>query len=393
MDSGLAAPPGARRPRYDSFSEEHEALRESIARYVAAELTPHTEEWERDGFPDSAFRRMGELGFLGLDKPEAWDGQGGDYLSGLVLTEELWYGAAGGLALAVGVQTGMALPPLLEFGTDDQRTEWAAPAIRGEKILCLGISEPDAGSDVAGIRTRATRDGSDYVINGSKLWITNGHRADVMVLLTRSDPAAGHGGFTLFALPMDAPGVTREKKLDKLGMRSSDTALIAFNDVRVPDTAVLGREGRGFHQIMWQLQGERLLGAAGNIAMAQRALDITTVYVGERQAFGRPLAKLQALRHRLAELATELEGARELTYATARRINAGEYPVREISMSKLLGARVAFQVCDACLQFHGGAGYVSEYEIERLWRDVRVGRIGGGADEVMLDVISRCIGL
>ncbi len=381
--------------RHDTFTDEHVQLRESVRRYVVAELAPHTAAWERDGFPDSVFRRMGELGFLGLDKSEQHGGQGGDYFSGMVLTEELWYGASSGLALGVGVQTGLALPPILEFGTPEQTATWGTTAIRGEKILCLGISEPDAGSDVAAIRTRAVRDDvtGEWVINGSKTWITNGARADVIVLVTKTDPDAGHAGFTLFLVPMDLPGVVRERKLDKLGMRSSDTSLLAFQDVRVPSSAVLGDMGRGFQQIMWELQGERLLGAAGSVALGQRALDITIAYVHQRHAFGRPLSRFQAIRHQLAELDAQLEAIRELTYATARRIQRGEYPVRAISMCKLVAARLVCEICDACLQYHGGAGYVTEFEIERLWRDARLLRIGGGADEVMLDILAKAMGL
>src|SRR5206468_2455593 len=258
------------------------------------ELAPHAEEWEETTFPDSIFPRMGELGFLGLDKPERYGGHGVDYYSSLVLAEEIVHARSGGLAMGVAVHTDMAMPPILAFGTEEQKQEWVVPAIRGEKILCLGITEPDAGSDVAGIKTRAVRDGGEYVINGAKTYITNGHRADVIVLVTKTDPDAGRAhsasgeaasagsGFTLFLVPMDAPGVIREKKLAKLGMHASDTALLAFQDVRVPDTAVLGQVGKGFYHIMWELQGERLIGAAGCVAGAQRCFDQTLQYAKER---------------------------------------------------------------------------------------------------------------
>src|ERR687889_933210 len=230
---------------------------------------------------------MGELGFLGLDKPEAYGGQGGDYFSALILAEEIVHAKSGGLAMGVAVHTDMAMPPILAFGTEEQKQEWVAPAIKGEKILCLGITEPDAGSDVAGIKTRAVRDGDEYVINGSKTYITNGHRADVIVLVTRTDPDAGYDGYTLFLVPMDAPGVIREARLRKLGMHASDTALLAFQDVRVPQSAVLGEVGKGFYHIMWELQGERMIGAAGCVASAQRAFDKTLRSALERQAFRR----------------------------------------------------------------------------------------------------------
>jgi alkylation response protein AidB-like acyl-CoA dehydrogenase len=381
------------RRRYDVFTEEHEDLRASVRRFVRSELTPNIDEWEETTFPDSVFARLGELGFLGLDKPEELGGQGGDFLSAMVLVEELYYGANAGLAMGVGVQTDMAMPPIVAFGTPDQKQEWAVPAIAGQKILCLGISEPDAGSDVAAIKTRAVRDGDDWVVSGTKTYITNGGRADVIVLLTKTDPEAGYDGFTLFLVPMDSPGVTRSKRLEKLGMHASDTALITFEDVRVPGSAVLGDVGRGFYQIMWELQGERLSGCAGNIAAAQRAFDLTLEFARSRKTFGRPIGQHQAVRHRLAEMAIKLEAGRELTYATARRMMAGEYPVREVSMTKVFTCRAANEVVDECVQLHGGAGYMKEYGIERIWRDVRLCRIGGGTDEIMLDVVGKSFGL
>src|SRR5918998_1219938 len=252
---------------------------------------------------------------------------------------------------------------------------------------------PHAGSDVAGIKTRAVRDGDEWVINGSKTYITNGHRADFIVLVTKTDADAGYDGFTLFLVDMDTPGVIREKKLEKLGMHSSDTALLAFQDVRVPAEAVLGQEGKGFYHIMWELQGERLIGAAGCVAGAQKAFDLTLQFAKDREAFGRPIGRFQAIRHKFAEMATKIEAARQLVYMTAWRVAQGDYPVREISMAKLYAARMACEVTDECLQIHGGAGYMKEYGIERAWRDMRLNRIGAGTDEVMLDVIGRSYGL
>jgi alkylation response protein AidB-like acyl-CoA dehydrogenase len=336
---------------------------------------------------------MGELGFLGLDKPEELGGQGGDYLTSIVLAEELVHARSGGLAMGLAVHTDMAMPPIVAFGTPEQKAEWVEPAIRGEKILCLGITEPDAGSDVSGIKTRAVRDGDEFVINGSKTYITNGHRADVIVLVTKTDPDAGYDGFSLFLVPMDAPGVIKEKRLQKLGMHASDTALLAFNDVRVPATALLGQEGKGFYHIMWELQGERLIGAAGCVAGAQHVFDQTLQYAKERTAFGREIGRFQVIRHKFAEMATKIESARQLVYSAAALVNDGEYPVREISMAKLHAARVAVEVADECIQIHGGAGYMKEYGVERVWRDMRLNRIGAGTDEIMLDVIGRSYGL
>src|SRR5918912_4317529 len=270
-DSAVLKPDHASRRRHFIFNDHHEQLRESIHSFVVKELAPHAEEWEETTFPNWIFPRMGELGFLGLTYPEEYGGQGGDYYCALVLAEEIVHSNCGGLCMGVAVHTDMATPPIHVFGTEEQKQAYLVPAIRGEKIGCLGITEPDAGSDVAGIKTRAVRDGGEWVINGSKTYITNGHRADFIVLLTRTDPDAGYDGFTLFLVPMDAPGVVREQRLQKLGHHASDTALLAFQDVRVPDSAVLGQVGKGFYHIMWELQGERLIGAAGAVAGAQRA--------------------------------------------------------------------------------------------------------------------------
>src|ERR687885_803998 len=380
--------------RSSFFTEEHDALRASVRAFVERELAPHAEEWERAGdFPDWVFERMGELGFLGLHYPAEYGGQGGDYYANIVLAEELTRSNSGGLAMGLAVHTDMATPPINIFGTEDQKQRYLAPAIRGEKIACLGITEPDAGSDVAGIKTRAVRDGDEYVINGSKTYITNGHRADFIVLVTKTDPDAGYDGFTLFLVDMDAPGVIREKKLQKLGMHASDTALLAFQDVRVPHDAVLGQVGKGFYHIMWELQGERLIGAAGCVAGAQKCFEKTLQYAKERTAFGRPIGNFQVIRHKFAEMATQIESARQMVYTTAWRHQNGEYPVREISMAKLYASRIAVEVADECIQIHGGAGYMKEYGVERVWRDMRLNRIGAGTDEIMLDVIGRSYGL
>src|ERR687896_1746324 len=302
--------------RHFIFTEEHDRLRESIHGFVTKELAPHALEWEESTFPSSVFSRMGELGLLGLSFPEEYGGQGGDYPCNLVLAEEIVHADCGGLAMGIAVHTDMATPPILAFGTEEQKRAYLVPSIRGQKISCLAITEPDAGSDVAGIKTRAVRDGDEWVINGSKTYITNGHRADYIVLVTKTDPEAGYDGFTLFIVDMDLPGVIREKKLQKLGMHASDTALLAFQDVRVPDDAVLGEVGKGFYQIMWELQGERLIGAAGCVAGAQRAFDRTLQYAQERHAFGRPISKFQVTRHKFAAMATKIERSRQLVYNT-----------------------------------------------------------------------------
>ncbi|MDQ3647341.1 MAG: acyl-CoA dehydrogenase family protein [Actinomycetota bacterium] len=398
-DAKVFKPDFGSRRRHFIFNSDHDRLRESIGSFVERELSPHAAEWEETTFPDWVFTRMGELGLLGLSYPESYGGQGGDYYCNLVLAEEITKSDSGGLAMGVAVHTDMATPPVFLFGTEEQKQRYLVPAIKGEKISCLGITEPDAGSDVAGIKTRAVRDthsgtgGGGYVINGSKTYITNGHRADFIVLVTKTDPDAGYDGFTLFLVDMDLPGVVREKKLEKLGMHASDTALLAFQDVRVPRGAALGEVGKGFYHVMWELQGERLIGAAGCVAGAERCFERTLQYAKEREAFGRQIGRFQVIRHKFAEMATKIESARQLVYTAAWRHQNGEYPVREISMAKLHASRIAVEVADECIQVHGGAGYMREYGVERVWRDMRLNRIGAGTDEIMLEVIGRSYGL
>ena len=383
----------AARPRGFIFTDEHEQLRASIRGFVDREIVPHVTAWEETTFPDTIVRRMGELGFLGLSMPETYGGGGGDYFCNLVLAEEIARAGSGGFLMGLSVHTDMVLPPLIEFGTETQKQRWATAGIAGEAMFSLGITEPDAGSDVAGIRTRAVRDGDGWIINGAKTYITNGHRAKMIVLVTKTDPDAGYNGFTLFLVPMDASGVIRERRLEKMGMHASDTALLAFQDVRVGPDAVLGEVGKGFFHIMWELQAERLIGAAGCLAYAQYAFDATLRYAMERHAFGQPIGTFQAIRHKFAEMATDLEAARQLIYTTAYHYARGAYPVREISMAKLRATRTAWEVADHCVQIHGGAGYMKEFPVERVLRDIRLYRIGAGADEILLDVIGKSFGL
>jgi alkylation response protein AidB-like acyl-CoA dehydrogenase len=380
--------------RSSFFTEEHEALRLDIRRFVESELAPHAEEWEEAGdFPDWVFTRMGEVGYLGLAYPVEYGGQDGDYISTLVLKEEMTRCGSGGVGMAIAVQTDMATPPILKFGTPEQKQRYLVPAIKGTKIACLGISEPDAGSDVANIQTWGQRDGGDWVINGRKIFITNGVRADFCTLVVRTDKPSGYHGFSLFLVDTDTPGWHVTKRLDKLGMHSSDTAEIAIEDVRVPGDALLGEEGKGFYQIMWELQGERLVGALGAVAGAQRMLEGCIEYAKNRQAFGRPIGKFQAVSHRIAEMATEVEAARQICYEAGWAYANGEYPVKEISMAKLYSGVVACRVANQAMQIFGGAAYSMDLPIQRGWRDSRLIRIGGGTDEVMREVISKMSGL
>jgi acyl-CoA dehydrogenase len=376
------------------FSEEHEQLRKTIRDFVETELAPKANEWEEaKDFPDWVFGRMGELGFLGLTYPEEYGGGGGDYLCNIVLAEEMTRCGSGGVAMAVAVQTDMAVPPVYKFGTEDQRQRYLVPAIRGEKIFCLGITEPNAGSDVNGIETTAKKVDGGWIVNGRKIFITNGRRANAMCLVAKTDRDASHQGISLFLVDTDTPGYEVARTLDKMGMYSSDTGEISFTDMYLPDDALLGNEGEGFYNISWELQGERLIGAAGAIQGARRSFEAALAYAQQRETFGKPIGKHQVIRHMLADMATEVEAAQQLVYEAAIRVNRGEYPVREISMAKLITGEVSWKVVDRALQIFGGYGYTMEFPIQRAWRDSRLIRIGGGTDEIMRDVIGRMEGL
>jgi alkylation response protein AidB-like acyl-CoA dehydrogenase len=375
------------------FNADHDELRAALRAFVDNELAPHADDWERDGFPDDVFRSLGARGWLGLTYPQEYGGTGGDYLCSIVLAEEMTRCNSAGVAMAVAVQTDMAVPPIFKFGTEQQKRMYLPSAISGEKIFCLGISEPDAGSDVAGITTTARKVEGGWVVNGRKTFITNGARADVMTLVAKTDRAAGHQGITLFIVDADVPGYKVERTLDKLGMHSSDTAEISFTDVFLSDEAMLGNEGEGFYNISWELQGERLVGAAGAIAGARRTFELARDYARERHTFGVPIGKHQSVRHALAEMATEIAAAQQLVYAAAWRVNRGEYPVREISMAKLFSGEVAWKIADRALQIFGGSGYAAEARAGRAWRDARLIRIGAGTDEVMREVVGRIEGL
>ena len=376
------------------FTEEHEMLRQSIREFAEKELAPHAEEWEEQGgFPDWVFTRMGELGYLGLHYPEEYGGGGGDYFCNIVLAEELARSGSGSVNMAVAVQVGMATPPILAFGTEEQKQKYLVPAIKGEKIACLGITEPNAGSDVASIQTYAEKVPGGWKVNGNKIFITNGARAHFMTLLARTEKGKGYKGMSVFLVDTDTPGFVVNRKLDKVGMRASDTAEIFFEDMFIPEDALLGEEGRGFYNIMWELQGERLIGAAAAIGGARLTLEGVIQYTKERVQFGKPICKNQAIAHRIADLATKLEAAQSLVYICAWKYDRGEYPVKEISMAKLMAAQVAFEIADEALQFMGGYGYMMEYPVQRAWRDARLGRIGGGTDEIMREIIATTLGL
>ncbi|OUM86830.1 MAG: acyl-CoA dehydrogenase [Bacillus thermozeamaize] len=372
------------------FTEEHDAFREEIRHFFATEVAPYAPQWEEQGyFPLSILRRMGELGYLGLSYPVEVGGRGGDYFMSVVMAEEKARCGAGGFGMAIAVQTDMATPPIYQFGTPEQIERFLKPAIRGEKLACLGITEPNHGSDVQSIETRAYRDGDEWVINGSKLYITNGPRADFITLVARTSDAPGYKGISLFLVELDRPGVSVAKVLDKVGMRSSDTAELVFDNVRVPHENLLGEEGKGFYQIMWELQGERVISAAGSVGSAQYAFELACSYAQGRAVAGKPLIRNQVIRHMLAEMATEIEAVRQMVYATAYRFARKEATPWEISMAKLAASQLAHKVIDQTLQIHGGNGYTMDYPVERMWRDSRLPRIGAGTDEIMKEIIAK----
>jgi len=373
------------------FTAEHDALRETIREFVEKEIAPHAQEWEEaEYFPDSLFPRMGELGLLGLRYPEKYGGQGGDYFSAIVLAEEMARCGSGGVGMAVSVQTEMATPPVLKFGTEDQKQRYLVPAISGQKVAALGITEPDAGSDVGNIRTKAEKTAGGWRINGSKMFITNGVRFDWILLVCRTGTQEeGAHGITLFLVDKKLPGVSVSRKLKKLGMHSSDTAELSFQNVEVGDDAVLGEIGQGFYHLMWELQGERLIGSTGSIAGARIAFDYTLEWCKQREAFGQPIGEFQVNRHRLVDMLTDITVTQNFVYSIAELWDKGEYPVAEISMCKLAVGKVVSVVADTCMQLWGGMGYMAETPISRYFRDSRLIRIGAGTDEVMKEIIAK----
>jgi citronellyl-CoA dehydrogenase len=373
------------------LTEEHEAFRTSVRSFVEREIEPHVDDWERAGsFPGhKLFRKLGRAGFLGIEYDPAYGGQGADHSFTVVLGEELGRIGCGGVPMAIAVQTDMATPSLHRFGSEDLKKRFLAPAIAGEVVVSIAVTEPDAGSDVAAIATRAVVDGDEWVIDGSKLYITNGVQADWLCLLVRTSGDGGYTGMSQIIVPTATPGVAVSRKLDKLGNRSSDTAELSFTDVRVPLANTIGEVGRGFFQQMDQFQHERLIAAYLAVGGMTRALERTVAYVKERRAFGAPLFDNQYLAYRLAELDAELDVLREYNYACAEKMVANEDVIRQASIAKLVAGRLQRQVADTCMQFHGGIGYMEETWTARYFRDSRLLSIGGGADEVMLRILSR----
>ena len=377
------------------FTEEHDELRASARGFIERELAPHAEQLEEERwFPDEVFPKLAAQGLLGLKYPESYGGQGGDYLHEAVLVEELARTGSGGTAAGIGAHINIATPPIWKFGTEEQKQRYLVPAIAGERIGALGITEPEAGSDVAALRTRATPVDSGWLVNGEKTYITNGVRAHFIVTAVKTKettPPARHHDISFLIIDRQE-GVT-SAKLEKLGWHASDTATISFEDVFVPSENLLGTEHEGFKQIMANFQWERLAMALGAVGAMGLAWERTAQFARERQAFGRPLSKHQAIRHKLADMATSVYTCRCVTYDALRRFVAGEEPLKEVTMAKLLTQRASFELMDECLQIHGGAGYMKEYWVERAVRDSRLGPIGGGSDEIMREILGRVLAL
>ncbi len=377
------------------FNEQHEIFRKSVREFVEKELAPHADEWEeKEDFPTrEIFKKVGELGFLGLRFPEKYGGSEADFFTEVVFVEEIGRCNSGGVAMSILVQAFMTLPYINSFGTEEQKLEYLVPGIKGEKIAAIGVTEPDAGSDVAGIKTTAVRDGNNYIINGSKIFITNGCKADFVIVAAKTKPEAGHNGISLFLVDSNTPGFSVGKRLKKLGNKTSDTAELFFSDVKVPANKLLGGENMGFFGIMKHFQEERLVAAIAAASDAKRLWELGYKYALERKAFGRPIGKFQANRHKLVEMLAEVESAQQYTYYACWLFDKGIDCIKEVSMAKYLTSELINKIAYNVLQLHGGYGYMDEYLISRAYRDVRLLTIGGGTSEIMKEIVGKLLGL
>ena len=377
----------------DLFSTpEHQIFRETVRKFIETELVPRAREFDAMGKIDkSLYRKMGGLGMLGLRYDPKWGGSGLDYSYTTILYEELGACGLAGVTMGISVHTDMATPSLHDFGTDELRERYLVPSIKGEMVSAIAVTEPDAGSDVAGIKTRAVRDGDEWVINGSKIYITNAATADWLCLLAVTDPDARYGGFSQIIVPTDTPGF-RYELLDKIGNWNSDTGMLYFDDVRVPLANTIGEVGRGFQQQMMQFQDERLVACITSVAGSRRLWELTRDYAKERVLFGKPLSKMQVTQFKFVDMLIELEAARELTYACVRKRIKGEDATRKISMAKVLCGRTIRHVADECIQLHGGYGYMKESAAGRAFVDSRLLSIGGGSDETMIHYLAKMLG-
>jgi citronellyl-CoA dehydrogenase len=377
----------------EPFGEDHQAFRRTVREFCERELAPHALEWDARGeFPRELFKRFGELGLFGIRHDPAHGGSGLDWWYVVAYAEELVRCRNAGLSMAMLVHGEMAIPVIGDLGTEEQKREFLAPAIRGERIAALAISEPDAGSDVAALRTTARREGDELVVSGSKMWITNGARADFLTMAVRTG-GPGHAGISLLLFPTDVQGFAVSRKLEKVGNPSSDTAVLFFDECRVPARWLLGEENQGFGYVMMNFQGERLVAAVQAVAAMQLLVDDALQYASERRAFGRPLSAFQVWRHRMAEHLAAIEAARWLTYRACDLFDRRQVAIREISMAKLFACELAQEVAYDCMQLHGGMGYVLESHVARAWRDLRAMTIAGGTSEIMKEIISRQAGM
>jgi len=373
------------------FSQDHQLFRQSVRQFIEKEVTPNAEQWENERqIPKSIFQRMGDFGYLGINFSEEYGGTNADLWYSVVFLEEIARSTMGGFSTAVSVHQYMAINHIAKIGNPFLKEKYLVPAISGDKIAALGISEPNAGSDVSGILTTAVLDGDEYVINGSKTFITNGTYGDFITLTCKTNTTAGVNGISLIVVDLNAEGISRTK-LNKMGWHSSDTAEISFDKVRVPKTHLIGQENAGFYYLMESLQLERLVASIMAVSGAELSLELTIQYLHERETFGRPIAKYQAIRHKIAEMATEVDIAREFVYSTCWKFTQGEGVVKECSMAKLFTSELAKRVADGCLQFFGGFGYIEDYPICRIYRDARVGTIAGGTSEIMKEIISKIV--
>ena len=371
------------------FTEEHELFRQTFRDFLEKEVRPNIDDWEKAGaLPRDIYRKFGEMGFFGMTLPERFGGMDGDIWYNVVFDEEIARMNSGGFGASIGAHPLLALTHLNAEGSDDQKERYLVPGIKGEKIGCLAITEPGGGSDVQAVQTKAIKHGDHYLVNGSKTFITNGVLSDFLIIVVKTDPSLGAKGISLLIVDRDSPGLSA-RPLNKLGWHASDTGEISFDDVKVPINNLLGVEGQGFFYIMQHFVSERLSLASGGVAASTYAMELTLKYIDEREAFGKKLNRFQVLRHRLAQMAAEIEMNRIFVYSLYRRYQEGEYIVKEASMAKLLGTQLADRVATNCLQMFGGYGYMEDYPVARMFRDARLGQIGGGTSEIMCEIISK----
>ncbi len=373
------------------FTEEHNAFRKSFQDFLQKEVVPHIDKWEKTGTIERfIWKKFGEMGYLGLNSPEAYGGLGLDIFYTVIFLEELQKVNSGGFAAAIWAHVYLAMTHLEKEGSEALKNKYLTASIEGEKIGCLCITEPFGGSDVAAMRTTAVKNGDTYVINGSKTFITNGAYSDYLIVTAKTNPAARNKGISIFLIDRNTPGISATK-LDKLGWRASDTAEIAFDNVVIPVGNLMSEEGKGFQYIMNHFALERLVMGINAHARSEFALDYAIQYMSERHAFGKTIDQFQALRHKFADLASEVEMCKEFNYSVAKRLNEGQYIVKEASMSKLVSTKIADKVIYECLQFLGGYGYMEDYPMARLLRDSRLGPIGGGTSEILREIIAKMI--